>query len=173
MTTGQGDLANGMEILTFPSLPWPDAVVGARLEVRASSVYPGGSGPLARGEWAMRATIIPSDWRSLPLPQTARLSDGVVVRYEMVGLSPSVFSVKVDVVGVRLVSGESTGTGPDPTLELIGPAGSRLTPLSGVSTGTSPEGVEITAFWATPPAGSYMLVLHEAGAEADAQVMVG
>lgn len=163
MSEGQGDFSTGVEVLTAPNLAWPDTVAGARLEVRVDTVLTPGSS-LVRGQWVMTGIVIPSEWRSLPAPQPAKVGRDTV-KYEKIGVSPSILYAKIDLGGATFDSAVQTGHTPHPYpwVELVGAAGSHSATLLGSGVNASPDGVEITALWPAPTRGTYRLIVHEAG----------
>jgi hypothetical protein len=155
--SGIGDGQTGTDVLTFPSLGWPDDTIGARLELTVSDVtLPGGQ--TVWGHWVMNGTVLASERRGLPAPPAVTTADGITVRYSDFGLSPSLLSTGVRITTPHALAREAL---PSPAntvwIDLIGPDGRHVEELTSVGgRGASPV-YEETVFWAAPPRGRYVL----------------
>jgi len=154
------DLTTGYEILTFHGLSWPDAWLGARLQLTIGSLSAPEGGPVA-GPWVLNGTIVPSRSRDIPV-SSARLSDGRIAMIEYMRRSDSIVAVKVHIAPGGNEPTFDSPTHPPAEVTLSNSASGDRRPI-GQSIQGSRGGVIIEAYWSRVNSGNYSLVIRSGG----------
>jgi hypothetical protein len=136
----------GNLVMTFEPLAWPDAITGARITLRMTSVEPvtcvaSPSGDLAQtvctngqpivGTWTLPATLGVDELRALAVPAPAHLGPATY-RFTSVRFSAATLSIDIDVTGLtaadldRRIPDGGKGTAVF-SIELLDPSGDVVT----------------------------------------------
>jgi hypothetical protein len=161
---GMSDSSTGDNVLLFNGIPWPDSIVGARLQLHASHLEALPNGQPVLGDWTLEGTIPVESSQGLPLPAPGMIGDSTL-RFTQLAATSATVSIHVEISGPlaaqldRTVGETIPGVAkPHPAFssELIDSSGRAATHISGAtSTGIGPA--QFSATWVITHRGDYRL----------------
>lgn len=189
-SSGQGDSRTGEVIAQFDALAWPDALTGARVTLKVTSVeracpssafcQDAAPGPNMAGSWTLPAVIGVDEGTVLALPASGRI-DGGTFRFTSVVSTPATIAVDIEVTGMSMTDLGKTVPGkgkerPLFTVDLVGQGGSMdVTGGGGADYSHDLEGVHLHFWWprSASSAGDYTLrIVYEGIGEIDRVIHV-